>query len=112
MPSSLPWLIQDPSARPRPLFADLLSLPGEARYGPLTLSPQQKREQLLEALLNQLLTLAGRKPVLFLFEDTHWIDPTSLVFLERVLVRIQQARVLLAVTHRPDWRRSRNPREP
>jgi class 3 adenylate cyclase/predicted ATPase len=87
-----------------PLFADLLSLPGEERYGQLMMPPQQRRERLLEALLNQLLVLATNKPVLFLFEDTHWIDPTSLVFLERVLARIQTARILFAVTHRPEWR--------
>lgn len=87
-----------------PLFAELLSLPGEARYGPLTIPPQQKRERLLESLLDQLLALAAQEPVLFLFEDTHWIDPTSLMLLERVLARIQHARVLLAVTHRPEWR--------
>ena len=87
-----------------PLFADLLTVPSEAGLGPTTTSPEQKRERLLEALLGQLLALAAQKPVLFLFEDTHWIDPTSLVLLERVLARIERARVLIAITHRPEWR--------
>ena len=87
-----------------PLFAHLLSLPGDGRYGPLSLPPQQIKERLLEALLNQLLGLAAQHPVLFLFEDTHWIDPTSQELLQRTLGRIQDARVLLVVTHRPEWR--------
>jgi class 3 adenylate cyclase len=87
-----------------PLFAHLQSLPYEDRYGALAQPPQQIKERLLEALVTQLLGLAERNPVLFLFEDTHWIDPTSEELLERVIGRIQQARVLLVVTHRPEWR--------
>jgi class 3 adenylate cyclase/tetratricopeptide (TPR) repeat protein len=87
-----------------PLFGHLLSLPYEARFGALTQPPQQIKERLLEALVTELLRLAERNPVLFLFEDTHWIDPTSLELLERVIGRLQQARVLLIVTHRPEWR--------
>jgi predicted ATPase len=68
------------------------------------MSPQQKRDRLLEALIRQLLALAGQEPVLFLFEDTHWIDPTSLELLGQILGRIQQSRVLFVVTHRPEWR--------
>ncbi len=87
-----------------PIVADLLSIPASERYGSLNLPPQQKRERILEALLDQLLALAHREPVLFIVEDTHWIDPTSLELLERVLARILEARVLLAVSHRPEWR--------
>ncbi|MGI9523705.1 MAG: AAA family ATPase, partial [Hyphomicrobiaceae bacterium] len=94
----------DASAEDALYFANLLSLPSDARYGPLIASPQQKLEHLLDALLGQLLALAKQKPVLFLFEDAHWIDPTSLTLLERVLAGIQQAQVLIAVTHRPQWR--------
>ena len=87
-----------------PLFAHLQSLPYEDRYGALAQPPQQIKERLLEALVTQLLRLAERNPVLFLFEDTHWIDPTSEELLERIIGRLQQARVLLIVTHRPEWR--------
>ena len=87
-----------------PHFANLLSLPYEARYGTLTQPPQQIKQRLLEALVAHLLALAERHPVLFLFEDTHWIDPTSQELLERVIGRLQQARVLLVITHRPEWR--------
>jgi class 3 adenylate cyclase/tetratricopeptide (TPR) repeat protein len=89
-----------------PLFAHLQSLPYEDRYGALTQPPQQIKEQTLEALVTQLLRLAERNPVLFLFEDTHWIDPTSQELLERVIARLQQARVLLVITHRPEWQLS------
>jgi len=87
-----------------PHFANLLSLPYEARYGTLTQPPQQLKERLLEALVTQLLRLAEHRPVLFLFEDTHWIDPTSQELLDRTIGRLQQARVLLVITHRPEWR--------
>ncbi len=87
-----------------PLFAHWQSLPYEDRYGALAQPPQQIKERLLEALVTQLLRLAERNPVLFLFEDTHWIDPTSEELLERIIGRLQQARVLLIVTHRPEWR--------
>ena len=87
-----------------PLFANLLSVPHEERYGALTLPPQLIKERLLEALVTRLLRLADRSPVLFLFEDTHWIDPTSQELLKRLIGRLQPARVLLVVTHRPEWR--------
>ena len=86
-----------------PLFANLLSLPYEARYGALDQPPQQIKERMLEALVAQLLRLAERSPVLFLFEDTHWIDPSSQELLEPVIGRLQQTRVLLVITHRPEW---------
>ncbi len=80
-----------------PLFANLLSLPYEERYGALTQPPQQIKERLLEALIVQLLRLAERSPVLFLFEDTHWIDPSSQELLELAIGRLQQTRILLSV---------------
>ncbi|MEE8253791.1 MAG: AAA family ATPase [Hyphomicrobium sp.] len=86
-----------------PLFANLLSLPYEERYGALTQPPQQLKERLLEALTAQLLRLAERSPVLFLFEDTHWIDPSRLELRVLALGRLQQTRILLIITHRLEW---------
>src|SRR5215831_13799914 len=57
------------------MLTELLSLPSPG--GDLSLSPQRKREKLLEALLKQLESEARRRPVLMVFEDAHWIDPTS-----------------------------------
>jgi hypothetical protein len=59
------------------LLADLLSLPASDRYPLPNLSPQRKKEKSLEALIRQLEGLARRQPVLVIFEDAHWIDPTS-----------------------------------
>src|SRR5439155_17120118 len=59
------------------LFAELLAVPADARYPALAVSPQQKREMTLTALLDQLAGMAAQRPVLIVFEDAHWIDPTS-----------------------------------
>jgi class 3 adenylate cyclase/predicted ATPase len=85
------------------IFSHLLSLPYQTRYGKLTLPAQQIKERLLDALVDRLCHMAAHRPVLFLFEDAHWIDPTSLEFLERAIGRLQDARVLLIVAHRPGW---------
>ena len=60
------------------LFAEMLSLPNDGRYPALDLTPQQRRQRTLEALTAQLAGLASQHPVLMIFEDAHWIDPTSL----------------------------------
>jgi class 3 adenylate cyclase/predicted ATPase len=85
-----------------PLIADLLGLDGSARYGPLDLTPQAQRARILEALVQQMLGLAARQPVLTVLEDAHWIDPTTLELIEQCLDRIATARVLLLLTSRPD----------
>ena len=65
------------------LFAELLSLPNDGRYPKLDLAPQQRRQQTFEALTTQIDSLADPTPVLMIFEDVHWIDPTSLEALGR-----------------------------
>src|SRR4029453_17158806 len=60
------------------LFAEMLSLPNDGRYPALELTPQQRRQKTLEALTTQLETLSRQTPVLMIFEDVHWTDPTSL----------------------------------
>jgi predicted ATPase len=70
-----------------PLLADLLLLPTE-RYPPLALTPLRKREKTLQALLRQLASLAGTSPVLVIFEDLHWMDPTSRELLDLAVERI------------------------
>ena len=60
------------------LFADMLSLPNDGRYQTFELAPQQRRQKTLEALTAQLEALSRSNPVLMIFEDVHWIDPTSL----------------------------------
>ncbi len=69
----------------------------------LNLSPQRKREKLFEALLSQLEAEARRRPVLMVFEDAHWIDPTSRELLDLTVDRVRQLPVLLAITFRPEF---------
>ena len=83
------------------LLSELLSLPSSA--ADLNLSPQRKREKLFEALLSRLEAEARRRPVLMVFEDAHWIDPTSRELLDLTLERTRRLPVLLIVTFRPEF---------
>ena len=84
------------------LIAELLAVPTDGRYPALAVSPQQKREMTLAALLDQLDGVAAQGPVLIVFEDAHWIDPTSLDLLDRTVARVADLPVLLVVTSRPE----------
>jgi predicted ATPase len=85
------------------LLAELLALPGGERFPPLDMSPQRKKELTFTALLRQLEGLARQEPALMIFEDLHWIDPTSREFLDLVLARIDRLPVLLVATFRPEF---------
>jgi class 3 adenylate cyclase/predicted ATPase len=85
------------------LFAEMLSLPIDGRYPALDLTPEQRRQRTLEAVMSQLVVLARRSPVLMIFEDAHWIDPTSLEVLGQAVDRIATLHVLLVVTFRPEF---------
>ena len=87
----------------RALFAELLSLPNDGRYLKVELPPQQRRQRTLEALTRQIVALAEQSPVLMIFEDVHWIDPTSLEALGRGIDRIKAVGVLLIITYRPEF---------
>jgi DNA-binding winged helix-turn-helix (wHTH) protein len=91
------------SARDAALLAEMLSLPNDGRYPTLVLDPPQRRQKTLEALVSQLEALSHSEPVLMIFEDVHWIDPSSLEALDRTVERIKALRVLLIVTHRPEF---------
>jgi class 3 adenylate cyclase/predicted ATPase len=85
------------------LIAEMLSLPNDGRYPARELTPQQRRQKTLEALTAQVETLSRQNPVLMIFEDAHWADPTSLEVFGRLLDRILTLRVLLLVTFRPEF---------
>jgi class 3 adenylate cyclase/predicted ATPase len=85
------------------LIAEMLSLSGGERFPPLDLSPQRKKERTLAALLRQLQALARRHPVLMIFEDLNWIDPTSRELLDLTIERIADLSVLLVATYRPEF---------
>ncbi len=85
------------------LLADLLSIPLDARYPRLDMDPGQKKQQTLEALAGQVASLAHARPVLFVFEDAHWADPTSLELLDRVIERAPAQRLVVLITARPEF---------
>ena len=84
------------------LIAPLLGLDASARCPLPELTPRQRRDRTLVFLVQQLLGLARRRPVLMVLEDAHWIDPTTLELVGQALDRIAAARVLMLVTTRPD----------
>jgi class 3 adenylate cyclase/predicted ATPase len=87
-----------------PLLAALVSIPlPEERYTPLHLSPQQQKQQTLEALVTWLVAAATRQPILSVWEDLHWADPSTLELLELLLRQVPTAHMLLVVTCRPPF---------
>jgi TOMM system kinase/cyclase fusion protein len=97
-----------PLAETVPLFAPLLSLPlPEDRYAPLALSPQRQRQKTLESIVAILLELAEHQPVLFIMEDLHWTDPTTLELLNLVIEQIPTTSILTVLACRshfqPSW---------
>ncbi len=86
------------------LLADLLSIPTGEYYEQLQLTPQRRKEQTLSMLQEQLAELCRQGSVLLIWEDIHWIDPTSLELLDRVVKQIQDLPVLAVVTFRPEFR--------
>jgi class 3 adenylate cyclase/tetratricopeptide (TPR) repeat protein len=86
-----------------PLIADLLSISTGERYPPLALTPQKRREKTLRALLAHVEGLAARLPVLMLFEDLHWSDPTTRELLDLLIDRVSALCILLIVTFRPEF---------
>jgi class 3 adenylate cyclase/predicted ATPase len=85
------------------LFAEMLSLPNDGRYPALDLAPQLRRQRTLEALISQLARLARQQPALIISEDAHWVDPTSLEVLGRIVDQISAFPALLIVTFRPEF---------
>jgi class 3 adenylate cyclase/tetratricopeptide (TPR) repeat protein len=85
------------------LLAELLSIPGGASFAPLDLSPGRKKEKTFAALTSQLETLSRPRPVLTVFEDVHWIDPSSRELLDTTIDRVVRLPVLLVITFRPEF---------
>jgi class 3 adenylate cyclase/predicted ATPase len=85
------------------LIAEMLSLPNDGRHPALDLAPDQRRQKGLKALVSQTEALARQNPVLMIFEDAHWSDPTSLEVFGKIVDRIRMLRVLLLVTFRPEF---------
>ena len=86
-----------------PLFAALLSIPTGGRYPALDLTPERQKEMTLEAVVVQMLAGSHDRPVLIVFEDVHWADPTSLEMLEILVSRTQDKPVMVVITFRPEF---------
>ena len=85
------------------LIADLLSVSTGDQRSPDNLTPQPRKERTLEAVITQLTARAREQPVLAVFEDAHWMDPTSRDLLDLLVDRARNLPVLLLVTYRPDF---------
>jgi predicted ATPase len=92
-----------PLAEAVPLFAALLSIPLGADYAPLTVSPEQQKQKTLQAFLAIFLRIAAQQPVLFVMEDLHWVDPSTLELLSLLVDQGPTARILALFTFRPDF---------
>ena len=92
-----------PLAEVVPLFATLLSLPLPTDYPPLNISPEQQKQQTLQSLLTILLRIAAQQPLLFVMEDLHWVDPTTLELLSLLVDQGPTVRMLVLLTCRPDF---------
>ena len=88
------------------LLAELLSLPICSRYAPVNYAPQRKKEKTLNALIRHLEGLSDRQPVLLIFEDIHWIDPTTRELLDLTFRRIERSPILAIATCRPEFQSS------
>src|SRR5262249_33790959 len=86
-----------------PLLAGLLSLPCEGRYPDVKLSPPRKKEKTFEALLRRFTSLAQQRPVLMVFEDLQWADPTSRELLDLTVEQVERLPMLLIATFRPEF---------
>jgi class 3 adenylate cyclase/predicted ATPase len=85
------------------LLAEMLSLPNDGRYPALELTSSERRQRTLKALVSQVTTLARQNPLLMIFEDAHWADPTSLELFGRIIDKIPSLHALLIVTYRPEF---------
>jgi class 3 adenylate cyclase/predicted ATPase len=91
------------SAEDSSLFVEMLSLPGDGRYPALELAPRQRRQATMDALVRQVEILSNIGPLLIVFEDAHWADPTTLELIGRLASHIASHRVLMVISCRPEF---------
>ncbi|WP_342669642.1 AAA family ATPase [Aldersonia kunmingensis] len=99
------WLVQNgqPLADAVPLWAALLSIPLTPEYAPITAPPDQVKKQTLDALAAMTLKQSDRQPLLFVMEDLHWVDPTTIEFLSLLIELVPNARIMMLLTYRPEF---------
>jgi class 3 adenylate cyclase/predicted ATPase len=96
--------LADNSKAPVLLVAKLLSIPLENDLELSGLTPQQIKNRTISTLVDMILAFSVQRPTLCVFEDAHWLDPSTLELLESIISRIDHARVLLVVSCRPEFR--------
>jgi predicted ATPase len=92
------------SVEPVLLIANLLSVSTETHHQLSELTPQQIKNRTISTLVDILLAFSLQRPTLCIFEDAHWVDPSTLELLDLIINRISHARVLLIVSCRPEFR--------
>ena len=83
--------------------ASILSIPSEARYGVLPMTPQKHKDETLRTLIDLTEVAARQQPSVMLFEDVHWADPTTLEVLDLLIDRVKAVPLLVVLTHRPEF---------
>jgi class 3 adenylate cyclase/tetratricopeptide (TPR) repeat protein len=83
--------------------AAMLSIPCEARYGAISITPQKHKDETLRVLVAIVEAAARRQPTAMLYEDAHWVDPTSLEALDLLIDRVRSIPLLIVLTHRPEF---------
>ena len=86
-----------------PLFSSLLSVPTDERYPALDLTPERQKAATIEALASMLLRMSLRRPTLFLIEDMHWVDHSTIERMNMLVDLVGASRVLVALTCRPEF---------
>jgi class 3 adenylate cyclase/tetratricopeptide (TPR) repeat protein len=84
-------------------IAAMLSIPSEERYGAVAMTPQKFKDETLRALVDTIEAIARRQPMVMLFEDGHWADPTTLEVIDLLIHRVGNLPLLVIVTHRPEF---------
>lgn len=89
--------------RDMPAFTSLISLPGDERWPVPDLDPDERKEWIFSVLTQSMLELADARPLLIKIEDVHWIDPTTMELMERMIRKFSGHRVFLLITSRPGF---------
>lgn len=83
--------------------ASMLSIPCDERYGPISITPQKHKDEILRCLVDVSCAAAHHRPCVMLWEDVHWVDPTSLELLDLMIDRVRSVPLLIVLTHRPEF---------
>jgi class 3 adenylate cyclase/predicted ATPase len=92
-----------PLAETLPHLCSMLSIPPAPGYSFPDLPPEQQKQETMRALQTILLRRSIQQPVLFIVEDLHWVDPTTLEFIQLLVTAISGARILAVFTCRPEF---------